>query len=367
VTKEPDQVRPQEAPLEPGLPIIDPHHHLWGVSRAVREGRTLADTDLTGFERQNLRVPRYLLEDYLADVRTGGHDVRASVFVQCHAMYRADAAPEFAPIGETEFVNGIAAMSASGWYGPTRVAAGIVGYADLALGSGVREVLQAQVAAGNGRFRGIRVMTAWDADASVVGRLGQVPEGVLGDPGFRAGFAELAPLGLSFDAWLIEPQLKDVADLAIAFPDTQIVLNHCGTPLGTGSYAGRREELFPRWASSMEEIGRLPNVALKIGGLGMECTGFGTESRPAGASSSELAKLWRPYVETAVDAFGAERCMFESNFPVDGGSCAYGTLWNAFKRVTAAASPDEKRELYGGTAARVYRLADTTGSDGSRP
>jgi len=356
-------VRHTEAALEPELPIIDPHHHLWGLSRAAREGRSLADPDLSGFERQNLRVPRYLLEHFLVDAEAGGHQVQASVFVQCHTMYRSDGPREYAPIGETEFVNGIAAMSASGLYGPTRVAAGIVGYADLALGHAVREVLEAQIAAGNGRFRGIRMMTAWDADRSIVGRLGEVPAGILRATGFREGFAELAPLGLTFDAWLLEPQLPDVIDLAHAFPETQIVLDHCGTPLGIGAYAGRREELFPRWARSMKEIGRLPYATVKIGGLGIECLGFGTESWRVGASSAQLADLWRPYVETVIEAVGADRCMFESNFPVDGGSCHYSTLWNAFKRITASASSAEKDQLYRGTAARVYRLGVDAGRD----
>lgn len=353
--------RPVEAAIEPDLPVIDPHHHLWGFSRAVREGRTWEDPDLSGFERQNLLVPRYLLEDYLAD--TVGHNVLASVFVQCHAMLRAEGPPEFAAVGETEFANGIAAMSASGLYGPTRVAAGIVGYADLARGHAVRDVLEAQVAAGNGRLRGIRVMTAWDADRSVVGRLGQVPEGVLGDRVFREGFAELAPLGLSYDAWVLEPQLGDVIDLARAFPETQIVLDHCGTPLGSGVYTGHREELFPRWAGSIRELGRLSNVTVKIGGLGMECVGFATETWKVGASSAQLSRLWRPYVETVIEAVGSGRCMFESNFPVDGGSCSYSTLWNAFKRITASASATEKDRLYRGTAARVYRLAAGAGTE----
>ena len=351
-----ETVREAEPALDPELPIIDPHHHLWGISRAVRQGRTLSDPDLTGVERQNLRRPRYLLEDFLSDVGQE-HNVRATVFTQCHAMYRAGASEELAPIGETEFVNGIAAMSASGLYGPVRVAAGIVGFAELRLGHGVREVLEAQLGAGNGRFRGVRYMTAWDADPSILGRLSLTPPGLLYDEAFRAGFAELAPLGLSFDAWLLEPQLRDVVDLARAFPDTQIVLDHCGTPLGIGAYAGQREELFPRWAASMRALGELPNIAIKIGGLGMECVGFGTESRSAGASSQELAQLWRPYVETCIEAAGPGRCMFESNFPIDGGSCSYSTLWNAFKQITAGGSVAEKAQLFAGTAQRVYRLA----------
>jgi L-fuconolactonase len=350
-------VLPVEPALEPELPIIDPHHHLWGVSYAVRLGRSLADDDLTGFERQNIRVPRYLLDDVLADIDSG-HDVRATVFAQCHAMYRADASEEMAPVGETEFVNGIAAMSASGLYGTTRVAEGIVGFAELRLGAAVEQVLQAHIRAGNGRFRGVRQMTAWDSDRSILGRLSLTPQGLLFDEQFRRGFAKLAPLGLTFDAWLLEPQLRDLVDLARAFPETQIVLDHSGTPLGVGEYAGKREENFARWQASMKAIGQLPNVSVKVGGLGMQVLGFGTEALEFGKSSAELAKLWRPYVETCIEAFGVDRCMFESNFPVDGGSCTYGTLWNAFKHITAGASADEKAHLYAGTARRVYSLTE---------
>jgi predicted TIM-barrel fold metal-dependent hydrolase len=348
-------VRPVEAALEPDLPIVDPHHHLWGLSFAARTGRTWADDDLTYFERQNLRTPRYLLEDVLADTDSG-HRIEATVFVQCHAMYNADAGERLAPVGETEFVNGIAAMSASGLYGPTRIAAGIVGFAELRLGAPVREVLDAHVRAGNGRFRGVRQMTAWDADPTILGALSLTPPQLLRDPDFRAGFAQLAPLGLSFDSWLLEPQLDDVVELARAFPDTQIVLNHTGSPLGVGSYAGRRDELFPRWRERMAAIGTCPNIAVKVGGLAMECLGFGTDDPGRSASSVELAELWRPYVESCIELVGVDNCMLESNFPVDGGSCSYATLWNAFKRITAGASADEKADLYSGTARRVYRL-----------
>jgi L-fuconolactonase len=348
-------VREVEQALEPDLPIVDPHHHLWAVSRAVRAGRSLADPDLTGFERQNIRRTRYLLDDLLADM-AGDHNIRSTVFVQCHAMNNIDVDADMAPVGETEFVNGIAAMSASGLFGPARIAAGIVGFAELRLGARVREVLEAHIRAGNGRFRGVRHMTAWDEDRSILGMLSETPPHQLLDPQFRAGFAQLAPLGLTFDAWLLAPQLDDVIDLARAFPDTQLVLDHCGTPPGVGRYAGRRDEVFAQWAASLRAVGELPNIAVKIGGLGMECLGFGTESRRQGASSAELAELWRPYVETCVEAVGVDRAMFESNFPIDGGSCSYATLWNAFKRITVGASADEKAALYAGTARRAYRI-----------
>ena len=279
--------------------------------------------------------------------------------MQCLAMHRAHGPEALRPVGETEFVNGVAAMATSRIYGPARICAGIVGRADLRLGAAVEEVLTAHIGAGGGRFRGIRFITAWDADASLVNPLAAVPPGLLGDATFRAGFAKLAPLGLSFDAWLFHPQLDELTDLARAFPETPICLNHVGGVLGIGPYAGKRNEIFTRWSRSIQALAGCPNVVVKLGGLGMRINGFGFE-KPADPPSSEtLAAAWRPYMETCIDAFGVERAMFESNFPVDKGSYAYGTGWNAFKRLTERASAAEKTALFSGTATRFYRLDDS--------
>lgn len=322
--------RRREAILEPELPIVDPHHHLW---------------DRPGW--------RYLLDELLADL-SSGHRVVATVFLQCRAMYRAAGPEALRPVGETEFVNGVAAMSASGGYGPARVCAGIVGFADLRLGAAVREVLEAHLRAGGGRFRGIRHSAAWDA--SVTHPANAPFPGLLGDARFREGFAQLAPLGLSFDAWLYHPQLPELTALARSFPDTPIVLNHVGGPLGTGAYAGRRDEVFARWSASIRELATCPNVRVKLGGLGMPRAGFGFHEQPEPPSSEHLAAAWRPYVETCIGAFGAERCMFESNFPVDKESYPYAAYWNACKRLTQGASATEKAALFGGVAARFNRL-----------
>jgi L-fuconolactonase len=227
--------RPEEEALEPDLPIIDPHHHLWAVSMSYRAGRRITDEDLTGFERQSLLAPRYLIEDLLRDTGTG-HNVVATVFAQAHAMYRADASQAMAPVGETEFVNGVAAMAASGDFGPTRVAEGIVGFADLRLGDAVQDVLEAHLRAGGERFKGIRQNAAWSPDPSVLGPLSHTPPRLLLDEQFRKGFARVADLGLTFDTWLLAPQLTELVDLARAFPEAQIVLDHVGTP----AYIGRR-------------------------------------------------------------------------------------------------------------------------------
>ena len=262
-----------------------------------------------------------------------------------------------APVGEVEFVNGIAAMSASGGYGPCRVAEGIVGHADLTLGARVREVLEAEIRVGGGRFRGIRHGVSWDEhDAIQKFATRVVPPHQLRDPKFREGFAQLAPLGLSFESWQYHPQLPDAIDLARAFPETTIILNHVGGVLGVGPYAGRRQEILAGWKKDIGELAKCPNVNVKLGGVGMTSFGFDFPEREVPPSSEELAAAWRQYIEPCIEAFGAERSMFESNFPPDKQSGGYSELWNAFKRITSGASAAEKKALYSGTAARVYRI-----------
>jgi len=324
----------EEEILEPALPIIDPHHHLWD-----REGN------------------RYFLEDLLRDLGSG-HDVRATVAVEAGAMYRQHADAGYAPVGEVEFLNGAAAMSASGAYGERRAVAGIVGHADLCLGEAVRPVLEALVRAGGGRFRGIRYMSVWHPDPAARGSLANPPPQVLADPGFRAGFAQLAPLGLSFDAWLYHTQLHELVALARAFPGTTIVLDHVGGAIGIGPYAGRRDEVFAAWRDGIRAVAACPNVHVKLGGLGMRLFGFDFAARSRPPSSIELAQAWRPYLEACIEAFGPARSMFESNFPVDKGTCSYPVIWNAFKRVAAGASVEDKAALFAGTARRVYRIPD---------
>jgi len=325
--------RPSEAALEPALPIIDAHHHLW-------------HTDVRGL---------YFLPELLADTG-GGHNIVSTVFLECQAMFRADGPVEMRPVGEVEFVNGIAAQSASGQYGKTRVCEAIIGWADLMLGARVREVLEAEIAAGGGRFRGVRYGTSWDA--SIVGKhvSRPIPQHRLLDPKFREGFAELGKLGLTFDSWHFHPQLPDLVDLARAFPETTIIVDHVGGVLGVGPYAGKSAEIMPVWRKSIGELASCPNVVIKLGGLGMISFGFGFHERAMPPGSQELADTWRPYVEPCIEAFGPARCMFESNFPPDKQSCGYTELWNAFKRITSGASADDKRALYSGTAARVYRM-----------
>jgi predicted TIM-barrel fold metal-dependent hydrolase len=314
------------------MPIIDPHHHLWD------------------------RGARYLLEELKRDIDASGHNVRATVFLQCDSMYRADGDPKFAPIGETEFVNGIAAMSASGIYGPARLCAGIVSFANLLLGAEVDAVLEAHLRTGGERFKGVRYCSVWDADKSIKSTPMDFPQGLLLDAQFRSGFARLARYGLSFDAFLYHTQIPELTDLARSFPDTIIVLNHIGSPLGIGVYADRRDEVFKDWQRNIRDLGKCPNVRVKLGGMGMHFFGFGFEKQAMPPSSEELAKTWRPFVETCVEAFGPQRAMFESNFPVDKRYYSYGVMWNAFKGLAAGYSSAEKAELFFESARRTYRL-----------
>ena len=320
----------REAPLEPDLPIVDAHHHLW---------------DRPGWP--------YLADAYRADIEVSGHDIVASVYVQAQSMYRAGGPEELRPVGEVEFASGVAEAAADG---RTRICAAIVGHADLRLGASVEAVLEAEIRAGGGRLRGIRHLTAWDADASLMNPLSAATAGLLADAAFREGFARLAPLGLSFDAWIFHPQLPELTALARAFPDTRIVLDHLGGILRIGAYAGRRPEVFTAWERDVRELARCPNVVVKLGGLGMRINGFGFETDAEPPSSLDLAAAWRPYIETCIEAFTPARCMFESNFPVDKGSYAYGTGWNAFKRLSAGLTPEERRHLFAGTAMTTYGL-----------
>jgi predicted TIM-barrel fold metal-dependent hydrolase len=318
--------------LEPGLPIIDPHHHLYDRPRYT-----------------------YLFPDLLADVGSG-HNIRATLYVQAGSMYRADGPEELKSLGETEFVCGVAAMSASGNYGPTRCVAGVVGYVDLRLGSRAKGVLERHITTSDGRIRGIRNGSTWSDDPVLKGFGGAAGPGLYLDKNFREGFAALVALDLTFDAWLFQTQLVDVVDLAHAFPQARIVLNHLGGPVAIGPYAGKRDEAFAAWRARIQEVANFPNTYVKLGGLGMKMIGFDLFEKPGPPSSQDLEKAWRPYIETCIAAFGPQRSMFESNFPVDKGTCSYQVLWNAFKRIAAGHSADEKTALFSGAAKKAYRL-----------
>jgi predicted TIM-barrel fold metal-dependent hydrolase len=324
--------RRTEEILEPDLPIVDPHHHLW-----VRPNYS------------------YLFPDLLADVGSG-HKIHATMFEQAASMYRDDGPEELKSLGETQFVCGVAAMSASGKFGPTRCIAGMVGYVDLRLGARAKGLIERHIAISDGRIRGVRNSSTWSDDPTLKPFASNAPQGLLLDKSFREGFAALVGLDLTFDAWMFQTQLGDVIDLARAFPQARIVLNHVGGPLAVGPYAGKREEAFKVWRDKIKEIAGFPNTYVKLGGLGMKMPGFEFVEKPEPPSSQDLANAWRPYIETCIAAFGPQRAMFESNFPVDKGSCSYQVLWNAFKRIAAGYSADEKTALFSGAAKKAYRL-----------
>jgi predicted TIM-barrel fold metal-dependent hydrolase len=327
---------PPEAIIDPDLPIIDTHHHLW-----VRPGET--------------RPYHYLLESFIADCATG-HNVVGSVFLQCHAMHRASGPRPMRPVGETEFVAGVAAMSDSGAYGRTKVAAGIVGLADLTAGDWVEPVLEAHIRAGGGRFRGVRDSAGYDPDPVIGNSSNDMQPGRYLRADFRAGLKRLSALGLSLDAWCFHPQLMDVVDLASAFPHANIIMGHCGGPLGYGRHAGKRDEVFASWKKSITELAKCQNVTMKLGGMMMRLAAYDYGELAAPPSSEQLADYWRPYVETCIELFGATRCMAESNFPVEKMGIGYAALFNALKRLASGCSADEKAAIFAGTARRVYRI-----------
>jgi predicted TIM-barrel fold metal-dependent hydrolase len=286
-------------------------------------------------------------EDLAGDIRTG-HDVRATVFIQCGQEYRTEGPVELRPVGETEFVVEATRTSPS-------ICAGVVGHADCTLGERIDAVLQAHLEAGGGRFKGIRHSGTYDAGIAPTAPPG-APPGLYRDAAFRSGFARLNRFGLTFDAWLYHPQLADLLDLLRAFPDQKVVLNHLGGPLGAGPYAHRRAEVFAQWRAYITELADCPHLHIKLGGLAMNVNGFGYHNEVLPPSSGEMATAWRPYFEHAIETFGVDRCMFESNFPVDKGMCAYPVLWNTFKRIAAGCSADEKAALFHRTAQRFYNL-----------
>ncbi len=342
----------REQVLEPDLPICDPHHHLWDYL----DNRYLIDEF-----RQDLAGD--LGGDLVGDLdgESGGdfgrgHKVVSSVFVECLQFYRTEGPPELRPVGETEFVDSIAGMFPTA-AGPVNVAAGIVGFADLSLGAAVQPVLEAHRAASK-RFRGVRHASAWDASEQVHNAHTKPAWNLLQTADFRRGLACVQGLGLSFDAWLFHPQIPQLTELAQAFPQLPMALNHMAGPLGIGPYAGQREEVFNAWRRDMTELARCENVCVKLGGRTLTSAGFGWHKRAAPPGSAELAAAMAPYFRACIELFGAGRCMFESDFPVDKASCSYTVLWNAFKRTSTNYSAAERSALFHDTAASFYRLAE---------
>jgi len=321
----------REAVISPAQPIIDPHHHLW-----VENGAP------------------YLLDQFVNDVEDG-HRILATVFVQAHYGYRATGPDHLAPVGETEKVAAMAREAIKRGI-DTQVAAAIVAHADLMLGEAVEEVLEAHAEAADGRLRGIRHSVSRDELFPNGIVLRPAPARLLADERYRAGLARLQARDLVYEAMLYHSQIPELTALAQAMPDLRIVLDHVGCIIGVGPYEGREKETFERWATDLADLARCPNVRIKIGGFGMIVCGPRWHERAAPPSSTELADAWRPYVETCIDLFGPDRCMFESNFPVDKAMYSYRTLWNAFKRLAAGLPAGERDALFFRTAADTYGL-----------
>ncbi|MFK7864479.1 MAG: amidohydrolase [Pseudohongiellaceae bacterium] len=327
----------QEEPLEPELPICDPHHHFWDRPDG-----------------------RYLLNELLTDT-SSGHNIQSTVFVECLSNYRQDLGEALAPVGETVFVDELAEQSASGEFGKTQAGAGIISFADLLLGTDVQAVLESHSEAST-RFRGIRHACSWDSSTAIRRSHTNPPPQLYLNSKFREGFACLSQFNWVFDAWLYHSQLPELISLAEAFPHQTIVLDHVGGPLGIGPYQGKREEVFQSWKKHIVKLAHCKNVSVKLGGLGMAINGFGWHKLPAPPSSKQLAQANAPYIETCIEAFGIERCMFESNFPVDKVSSSYGVLWNSFKRITEHYSEHEKAKLFHDNAVTIYSLEPAVSS-----
>jgi len=322
----------EEPVIDPELPIIDAHHHLWTRSYAP-----------------------YMFDDLLADVQSG-HKVAATIFVQCSTMYRSDGPENMKPLGEVEFANGVAAMSASGAYGQARLCAGIVGFADLLQGRSVRPLLEAQMKAAGERFKGIRTLAAWSPVQVKAVPDTDSRQQLLSDKTYREGLAELVDLGLSLDVLIFHTQIDEIDDLARAFPSARIVVNHMASPVISGPYRERADEMRQLWREGIKRLSDRPNVYLKLGGIASRLSGSMMHTLPEPPSSERLAAHFQPFVTHCVDYFGAERCMFESNFPVDKGQTSYRLLWNAFKLASARYNRHQREALFWRTANDFYRL-----------
>ena len=325
-----------EETLEPEIPICDPHHHFW-VARP-----------------EPAAYQRYLLPELSADVNSG-HNVRSTVFIEVRCEYRQSGPEEMRPVGEVEYIETIAAESASGSLGPTKAAAAIVGYADLKLGEAVRPVLEAMQAASPTRFRGVRHATGWDESTELANR---DIRGALSTDGYRAGAKVLAGMGLLLENSLYFHQLSELAEFARAVPDLTIVLNHIGGLVRVGPYANRDDEVLPAWRRGVEEAAQCPNIVMKLGGVGQLRYGYYWHDRDVPIGSEELAGTLGPLMQHCIEQFGPERCMFESNFPVDKPSYSYNVLYNAFKRLSSGYSAAQRAALFHDTAARVYHISD---------
>lgn len=320
-----------EEAIDAGRPIVDAHHHLWDKPGA-----------------------RYMRDEMLEDSNCG-HNIVATVFAEGKFNYRPDGEISLRSLGETEMAAHTAEESLK-HPGAPLFCAGIVGFVDLTLGTDAGTILDQHIIAGAGRFRGVRNTSAWHANPNARGSVLDCPPGLLYGDGFRAGLAELSSRNLVFDAWMYHTQLGELVEVARAFPTLRIVINHQGGPIGIGPYACQRSDVFDDWSHSMARLARFDNVCVKLGGFGMAMSGFDFADHSRAPSSDALSNAWGPYISLCIEKFGASRCMFESNFPVDKGTASYGVLWNAFKKAVQLRLESEKDALFFRTAADIYAL-----------
>jgi len=325
----------KEDPIDPDLAICDAHHHLYDDPNK-----------------------QYLSDDFLEDIR-GGHHIVKTVYIECQAHYRKSGPEEMKSIGETEYVQSVNARSAKGEFGGTIMCAGMVGFVDLTLGKAAQPVLEAHIAAGKGIFKGVRHQATWDPNPAISNPKKKAPPHLLLDPKFREGIGCVQKLGLSFDAWCYFHQIMELVDLARTFPGLNIILEHIGGPIRVFGYEEKYDEVLQEWKRGLGELATCPNVSIKLGGIGSQPArryAFGWDKRPTPPNSAELAEVMSPYFFACIERMGVNRCMFESNFPVDKLSYSYTVMWNAFKRITKNFSHDERVALFHDTASRVYQL-----------
>ena len=327
----------KEEPIDPNLPICDPHHHLW--------------------DYRQVRIPyqRYLLEELLEDTNSG-HNIRSTVFIEAESMLRASGPEEMKPVGEVEFVQGISAMSASGLYGDSRIAASIIGSADLNLGEDVKPVLNRLKEASPNRFKGIRHRLTWDSNPEFASSSSKGGPGQMKNERFRLGAQILADMDLSLEGWMYHHQLKDLADFAKSVPNLTIILNHIGGLLRTGPYLGKDDQTISIWKEGIAAVSECPNVVIKLGGMGMPMMGFDWHLRDIPVGSEELAHDMEPFISYCIDKFGPTRCMFESNFPVDKVSFSYHVMYNAFKKISSDFDESTINALFHDTAVKTYKV-----------
>ena len=325
-----------EDPILPNIPIIDPHHHLWDV----------------GFGR-------YYIEELLEDINSSGHNILSTVYIMSSSntkIYSKDGLEEFKPLTEIEFATSEGKRADLIPNNRVKVNASIVGSVDLTYGNKLKPVLEKAVNISEGRLKGIRMLLASHTDPRISSGAVKSDLGLMLHPNFIDGAKCIQDANLSLDFWIYHTQLNEMEKIARALPDLTIILNHIGGPIHLGEYEGKQAATHREWRSAMMRLSRIPNINVKLGGLGMAVNGAKFHNSKFPPNSVQLSDVWKPWIYETIDMFGFDRCMFESNFPVDKGSCSYGALWNAFKILAKDMSDDEINKLFSKNAAKIYKI-----------